>query len=89
MTGMFAISKAGHDKGQMYIIIREDRDFAYLVDGDIRKLDRPKKKRKKHLQLVKTGLDEVLLEKIKNQNIIYNEEIKYAIKVRMKEGYQK
>ncbi|MBD5546753.1 MAG: hypothetical protein HDQ97_05080 [Lachnospiraceae bacterium] len=89
MTGMFAISKAGHDKGQMYIIIREDRDFAYLVDGDIRKLDHPKKKRKKHLQLVKTGLDEVLLEKIKNQNIIYNEEIKYAIKVRMKEGYQK
>ena len=73
MTGMFAISKAGHDKGQMYII----------------KLDHPKKKRKKHLQLVKTGLDEVLLKKIKNHNIIYNEEIKYAIKVRMKEGYQK
>lgn len=33
MTGMFAISKAGHDKGQMYVIIREEGEFAYLVDG--------------------------------------------------------
>ncbi|GFI04905.1 MAG: hypothetical protein HFI44_10265 [Lachnospiraceae bacterium] len=89
MTGMFAISKAGHDKGQMYVIIREEGEFAYLVDGRIRTTDHPKKKKKKHLQMVKTDLDENLLEKIRNRNIIYNEEIKYAIKVRMKKGYQK
>lgn len=83
MTGMFAISRAGHDKGQMYLIIKEEGDFAYLADGKTRKLEHPKRKRKKHLQLVKTDLDEVLVEKLKNQNIIYNEEIKYAIKVRM------
>lgn len=87
MTGMFAVSKAGHDKGQMYLIIREEGDFVYLVDGKTRKLDCPKKKRKKHLQLVKTGLDEGLLEKMRNQNIIYNEEIQYAIKVRMNRGH--
>ena len=89
MTGMFAISKAGHDKGQMYVIIREEGEFAYLVDGRIRTTDHPKKKKKKHLQMVKTDLDENLLEKIRNRNIIYYEEIKYAIKVRMKKGYQK
>lgn len=89
MTGMFAVSKAGHDKGQMYVVLREDEEFAYLVDGVSRTLDRPKKKRKKHLQPVKTGLDEALLKKMKSQDIIYNEEIKYAIKVRMKEGHQK
>ncbi len=89
MTGMFAISKAGHDKGQMYVIVREEGEFAYLADGKARTADNPKKKKKKHLQLVKTDLDENLLEKIRNQNIIYNEEIKYAIKVRMEKGYQK
>lgn len=87
MTGMFAVSKAGHDKGQMYLIIKEEGDFVYLADGKARKLDYPKKKRKKHLQLVKTDLDQGLREKIKNHNIIYNEEIKYAIKERMNRGH--
>lgn len=89
MVGMFAISKAGHDKGRMYLIMKEEGDFAYLADGKTKTADHPKKKRKKHLQLVKTELDESLLEKLKNQNIIYNEEIKYAIKVRMKKEHQK
>lgn len=88
MTGMFAISKAGHDKGQMYVIIREEGELVYLADGRARTIDHPKKKKKKHLQLVKTDLDEDLTEKIRNHSIIYNEEIKYAIKVRMKKGYQ-
>ena len=81
MTGLFAISRAGHDKGQMYIVIKEDGDFAYLSDGKTRKLENPKKKNKKHLQIVKTDTDKVLLEKIRNGQIIYNEEIKRAVKL--------
>lgn len=82
MTGLFAISRAGHDKGQMYIVIKEDGDFAYLSDGKTRKLENPKKKNSKHLQIVKTDTDKVLLEKIRNGQIIYNEEIKRAVKLR-------
>ncbi|MCM1136708.1 MAG: KOW domain-containing RNA-binding protein [Clostridium sp.] len=84
MTGMFAISKAGHDKGQMYIIMKEEEDFVYLVDGKSKKTENPKKKRKKHIQIVKTGTDKALLEKIKNGQKIYDEEIKFAIKLRTK-----
>lgn len=83
MIGMFAISKAGRDKGQMYLIVKEEGDFVYLADGKTKTLNQPKKKRKKHLQPVKTELDKNLVKKLENQNIIYNEEIKYAIKVRM------
>lgn len=79
MTGMFAISKAGHDQGKWYLIIRADDEYVYLADGKIRTIDNPKKKRKKHIQLVKTQLDQTLMEKINN------EEIKYAIKCRCKE----
>lgn len=84
MTGMFAVSKAGHDKGRMYIILKEDGEYVYLADGKLRTVENPKKKKKKHVQPVKTGIDQVLAEKIINKQTIYNEEIRFAIKVRAK-----
>ena len=82
MTEMFAISKAGHDKGQMYVILKEEGEYLYLVDGKTRGVDNTKKKKKKHVQPVKTGADEKLAEKIKDMRTIYNEEIRFAIKSR-------
>lgn len=80
MLGMFAISKAGHDKGRMYLIVKEEEDFFYLADGRSRGIENPKKKRKKHIQLIKSGINELLTEKLESNQTIYNEEIKYAIK---------
>ena len=88
MVGMFAVSKAGHDKGQMYIIIKEEGDFVYLADGRLKTIESPKKKRKKHLQPVKKGMDEALAERLKSGNTVYNEEIKYAIKIRTRDSYE-
>ena len=31
--GMLAKSKAGHDKGQVYVIYELDETYVYLVDG--------------------------------------------------------
>ena len=67
--GMIARSKAGHDKGHVYIIVETDATSVYLVDGKIRTLDRPKKKKKKHVQLICeqhdiAGLDDVALKRI-------------------------
>lgn len=89
MVGMFAISKAGHDKDQMYLIVKEEGDFFYLADGKSRGIEKPKKKRKKHLQIVKTGIDEALAEKLKKGQTIYNEEIKFAIKLRTNKEQEK
>lgn len=50
--GMLAKSLAGHDEGNVYIIVETDQKYVYLVDGKIRTLDRPKRKRKKHVQLI-------------------------------------
>ncbi len=84
MIGMFAISCAGHDKGQMYVIIKEDADFVYLADGKNKRLDNPKKKKRKHIQLVKARADEALAEKLMQQVTVYDEEIKRAIKLKKK-----
>lgn len=85
MTGMFVISKAGHDCGKWYVVIKEEKDDVYLVDGKLRTLEHPKKKRKKHVQPVKTGMNEELEDKIRKMQPINNEEVKYAIKCRCKE----
>ena len=49
-AGMFARSKAGHDKGKLYIIMKTEGEYAYLTDGRIRPLEKPKKKKIRHIQ---------------------------------------
>ena len=68
-VGMLAKSKAGHDKGHVYIIMKEDAAYVYLVDGSLRTLDRPKKKKKKHVQIIlekheMSGIDNVGIKRI-------------------------
>ena len=82
MLGMFAVSMAGHDKGRMYLIVKEEGDSVYLVDGNLRMLENPKKKKKKHLQIMKKDIDQMLMQKLINKQTLYNEEIKHAIKIR-------
>lgn len=82
MIGMFAFSLAGHDKGKLYFVWKEDDEYVYLTDGNTRPVERPKKKRKKHIQIVKSGHDKVLADKLQSGQTIYNEEIKHAIKIR-------
>lgn len=50
--GMLAKSKAGHDKGHLYVIYDVDETYVYLVDGKIRTIDKPKKKKRKHVQII-------------------------------------
>ena len=68
-VGMLARSKAGHDKGHVYIIMKEDNAYVYLVDGSLRTLDRPKKKKKIHVQIIlqqheTSDIDDVAIKRI-------------------------
>ncbi|MCI8902168.1 MAG: RNA-binding protein [Lachnospiraceae bacterium] len=78
MIGFLACSLAGHDKGEIYLIVEETQDSVYVADGAVRTLDRPKKKNKRHIQIIKK----------ENQRIdissVTNEEIKHFIKLYMK-----
>lgn len=51
-TGMLARSKAGHDFEKVYVIVDADQTYVYLTDGDLKPLDKPKKKKKKHVQII-------------------------------------
>lgn len=87
MCGSFAISMAGHDKGRVYIILEEHDEVLLLTDGDLKPLEKPKKKNRKHVQIVKKLLyNEEIVEKLAGQNKLSNEEIKRAIKLYCREG---
>ena len=53
MIGMLAVSRAGHDSTKVYVIVGEEDECVYLADGYTRTVDRPKKKNKKHIQIIK------------------------------------
>ena len=51
-TGMLARSKAGHDKGGIFVITGVEGEYVFLADGKNRPVCRPKKKKRKHIQII-------------------------------------
>jgi ribosomal protein L14E/L6E/L27E len=57
--GQLVKSKAGRDKRRVFLICRVlDDQFVLVCDGDLRKLNNPKKKKVKHLMVYNTVLTE-------------------------------
>lgn len=55
--GMLAKSKAGHDKDIVYVIYKLDEAYVYLVDGKLKTIGKPKKKKYKHIQIINKKYD--------------------------------
>ena len=83
MIGEFAASKAGHDKGKLYIVVACDADYVWLADGEYKTLETPKKKSRKHVQCIRVTVGEELTAQIIAKKPHLNEALKYAIKCRM------
>lgn len=56
-VGNIVESTHGRDKGNFYIVIRKDNQFAYLCNGKSKKLNNLKKKNLKHLKFIATHED--------------------------------
>ena len=46
------VSRAGRDQGEWFYVIDADDTYLLLVNGKDRPLDKPKRKKRKHAQLV-------------------------------------
>ena len=75
-----AISMAGHEKGQTFVVVKEDETYCYLVNGTTRLIEKPKKKKKIHLQLIKNIPSEVL-DEIQDKEALDDITIKRILKV--------
>ena len=79
MLGQLAKSIAGRDKGRFMVIIDIiDENYVYIVDGDLRKVENPKKKKIKHLQLLNKRAD-LIVEKLTKKRKVTNEDVKKAL----------
>jgi ribosomal protein L14E/L6E/L27E len=77
--GQTVISKAGRDRGKVYVVYRVlDNRYVLVVDGSSRRVERPKKKNVRHLQLYTQLLDAGVRERVR-QGKVTNQELRRAL----------
>ena len=68
--GQIVKSKAGRDKGRIFLVCRViDKQFVLVCDGSLRKIKNPKKKKVKHLMIYNTVLTEFAENLGNNKNL--------------------
>ena len=77
--GSIVHSRAGRDAGREFLVIRElDQEYVLIADGGLRTMDRPKKKKRRHLK--PTGrVDTQLREKLMGGEPISDKEIRLSL----------
>ena len=76
--GSIVFSKAGRDKGDYFVVVATEGEYAYICDGKMRKCDKPKKKKLKHMTVTKT-VSELIFQKLTDNEKVTNNEIRRAI----------
>ena len=74
------VSLAGRDKGKMFFVVKTDDDFVYVADGKGRKLESPKRKKRKHVQRL-AETETRVAEKIRNGDKVLNSELRRELAV--------
>lgn len=76
--GSIVFSKAGRDKGEYFVVVASEGEYAYICDGKTRKCDKPKKKKLKHMTVTK-AVSELICKKLTDNEKVTNNEIRRAI----------
>jgi len=71
-------STAGRDKGKLFFVLEEDGAFLVLADGKTRRLEKPKRKKRRHVALFRKGQGRVS-EKISGGERLANSELRRAL----------
>ena len=71
-------SGAGHDKGKLFVVLAEEGEYLLLADGKSRKVDTPKRKKRRHVLFV-SAEETRLSEKIKSSEKITDSELRRTL----------
>lgn len=81
-VGQFVKSRAGRDKERVFIVVEIiDEHYVHVADGDLRKLEKPKKKKVKHLNkldLISAEVKDKVLSDMKLNNALLRKEVEKA-----------
>ncbi|MDA8212671.1 MAG: KOW domain-containing RNA-binding protein [Clostridia bacterium] len=79
IVGQLVSSKAGRDADRYFLIYEVlDQSFVRVVDGDLRRVETPKRKRTKHLKPYQLVAGE-LAERVKSGQRVTNADVRKAI----------
>ncbi len=79
MFGTIVLSIAGRDKGNYFVVTKTEDNYIYIVDGNIHKIENPKYKKIKHIEVI-AACEDYLKERLINNNKVTNQDIKKALK---------
>ena len=85
MTGFYCLSKAGHDKDQIYVVVKKDDKAVYVADGKYKTVSNPKKKNPKHVKIMSRVLSEDEINMVVNLAPGCDEMIKHNLRELRKE----
>lgn len=77
--GQVVYSKAGRDSGRKFVIVGIiDENYVLVSDGDLRRIEKAKKKKIKHIEVTENVLEQ-LGDKLKNNQKVANSDIRKAM----------
>ena len=71
-------SIAGRDQGKLFFVVDTDGEFLMLADGKTRRLENPKRKKRKHTEFV-DRVDCRVSEKIRSEEKVTNSELRRTL----------
>ena len=80
VKGDLVKSMAGRDDGQIFLVVKVDGKYAYVVNGKTRKVQSLKKKNVKHLEKFSNASIIELAEKIERGLLVGNKTVYLAIR---------
>ena len=78
--GQVVYSKCGHDKGDVLLVAAVNGEYLTLVDGKRRTLEKPKRKKKKHVQPT-SYIEETVAEKLMQHSYLQDAQVRKALKM--------
>ncbi len=78
-TGQLVRSLAGRDAGNYFMVAGSEGEYVFLADGDIHKLAKPKKKKRKHIKSTGVVFD-IIRDKLDQGKKVFDSEVYSSIK---------
>ena len=73
-------SDAGRDKGKLFVVLAVEGEFLLLADGKSRKVENPKRKKRRHVLFV-SAEETRLADKLKREEKITNSELRRTLAI--------
>ena len=69
------VSLAGRDQGKLFYVLSTEKDYALLADGKTRRLEKPKRKKLKHIRFIARS-DSKVAKKLYAGDAVSNSELR-------------